>query len=45
MLYTLGLLLLAGTNFSGFWKVVDLVGINFSDFEIIGIMNECESKQ
>ena len=36
---TVGLLLLTGTNFSGFLKIVDLAGINFSDFAITCSIN------
>ena len=31
---TLRSLFLVGTNFSGFLKIVDLAGINFSDFSL-----------
>ena len=39
VLITLGLLLLTGTNFNINFRVLDLVGINFSDFEILIRMN------
>ena len=35
----LRLLLFTGTNFGGFLKIVDLAGINFSDFAITCSIN------